>query len=203
MGRLVCNGNTLYRRSSMLVRTPITLTLQPVEMAYYSVAGTYGSNNYPDTGFIAENTLANVKQMGYEMLRQYASPTDPRQIWRQVNTSHQPETVWYQGAFATSAKTIAQTYTKCEAYGQLGAYKFQLPQGLRGLQVTDAIVKWTNGGAVIAYQSAGNKSSQNALWRNSSLTTDKTWFMNFAATTTLGTPSNIYLNNPSDSIELA
>ena len=43
MGTLVANGSTLYRRSSKLVRTPITLTLQPVEMAYYSVAGSYNN----------------------------------------------------------------------------------------------------------------------------------------------------------------
>ena len=53
MGTLVCNGSTLYRRSSKLVRTPITITLQPVDMAYYAVAGTYNNQNFPNTGFIA------------------------------------------------------------------------------------------------------------------------------------------------------
>lgn len=60
MGTLVCNGSTLYRRTNMLVRTPITLTLMPAEMAVYQVAGTYTSTSFPNTGFIEQDTYANV-----------------------------------------------------------------------------------------------------------------------------------------------
>lgn len=88
MGTLVANGSTLYRRSSRLVRTPITMTLQPVEMAVYQVAGSYDNQGFPNTGFIAEDTEANVKAVGYNMLQAYNNPRDSRQIWRQVNTSH-------------------------------------------------------------------------------------------------------------------
>lgn len=77
MGRLVCNGSALYRRTNLLVRTPISVTLNPVEMAYYSVAGSYNSNQLPNTGFHAQDTLENVRVVGYDCLQAYNNPTNP------------------------------------------------------------------------------------------------------------------------------
>ena len=191
MGTLVANGSTLYRRSSKLVRTPITLTLQPVEMAYYSVAGSYNNQQLPNTGFIAEDTEANVKAVGYNMLQAYNNPRDSRQIWRQATTAHQPETVWYQGAFATSAPNINATFASCEAYIQLCAYKFQTPTNLISLAANRAKCKFISGGAVVGYQSAGQRSSNNVLWKNWPDATSSNWYYNFAVTTALGTPSYI------------
>ena len=110
MAYLVGNGTKLYRRASKLVRTPITITLQPDQRAVYRCAGVWkqqGSVWWPDGGFVAQNTMANVASVGYDCLQAYAQHSDTRVGWSTVNTSHDPETVWYHGAYATGAATAA------------------------------------------------------------------------------------------------
>lgn len=192
----------LYKKSGHLVRTPITVTLQPSEMAYYSVAGTWTSTSWPNTGFIEQNTVQNVYSVGYDCLQALFNHGDSRQRWRQATSSHLPETVWYQGAFATSAPTIAATYQSCEAYMQMGAYKFKLPDGLSGLKAGSAKVKYVNGGAIVCYQSAGSGSSNNVLWKNSGTVQSSTFYMRFAVGGDLGHIQTIAAY-PFDYVDLA
>ena len=131
MNHLVSNGAHLLRRSSHLVRTPIRVTVPLVcdEMAAYQVADVY-SNGWPAGGFIDYATYSNVQYAGYRMLCAYRDHSDPngRVIWRIVTTSHNPEFVWYQGAYATSAASLNAAAMSVEAYLQLCAYHFTVPQ---------------------------------------------------------------------------
>ena len=88
--------------------------------------------------------------------------------------------VWYQGAFATSAPNINATFASCEAYTQLCAYKFKTPDGLRSLTLNRATCKFVNGGVVVCYQSAGQRSTNNVLWKNWSGVTSSSWNLHFA-----------------------
>ena len=131
MNHLVSNGTHLLRRSSHLVRTPIGVPLACDEMAVYQVADNY-TNGWPSGGFIDQATYWTVQTTGRKMLDAYVNHYSTRGniIWRKVTTSHQPEFAWYQGAYATSAQTKALAAVSCEAYMQLCAYHFTLPQTL-------------------------------------------------------------------------
>ena len=189
MYHLVGNGSHLYRRDSHLVRTPIKLSLTPDDRAYYSVAGEYTDAHWPAHGFIEQNTYDNVWAMGAACIQAYLNPTSALQMWRQVSSSHDPETVWYQGAFATSASSMALSYESCEAYMQLGAYHFSIPQALSALTVTRATVKFINGGGARAYQSASVQSANNATLKGQY--DFNTWFMPFAVGQSLVHPSQL------------
>lgn len=105
-----------YKREGHLVRTPIKIKLQPDQRAYYSVAGSYTSASWPDGGFIEQLTYNNVIAMGAACIQALRSPSSALQMWRSVTTTHDPETVWYQGAYATSAPNLNAALQSCEAY---------------------------------------------------------------------------------------
>lgn len=160
MGILIGNGTRLYRRNRLLVRTPLTVTLGPDEMAWYSVAGIY-KNEMPYGGWVAQATMNSISEAGKSMrsaFRNHTSTAEKPMIWRKVNTGHAPENVFYQGAWAPS---IGQQNERGEAYMQLGAYHFVLPPGLAGLSVTGARLQITHGGEICCYQSAQNGSNRN------------------------------------------
>ena len=193
MHHLVFNKNSpynFYKKSGHLVRTPITITLQPDERAVYQVAGSYrqeGSVWWADTGFIAQGTVANANQMGYDCLQALFAHGDWRMDWQNVASSHDPEMVWYQGAYATSAPNRTASLMSCEAYCQMAAYHFTVPSGLQSLDITSATLKFTNGGAIECYQSAANQSSNNKRWADSSIIpTPRTWHAQFGVLTSLG-----------------
>lgn len=192
MNRLVADseGSHLLKRSSHLVRTPIIINLSPDERAYYSVAGSYAKQGnvwWPDGGFIQQNTMNNVWAVGADCIQAYLNPSDWQQGWRGVTSAHDPETVWYQGAFAPSAPNINAAYLSCEAYIQLGAYHFAVPTGLHDLEVTDVKVKFINGGGVAAYQSAGIQSANNSQLKGKFNFVD--WYMPFVVSQSLDSPS--------------
>ena len=164
MGRLVSNGTTLYRRSQRLVRTPIYFDLTPDRMAVYQVPGAWrksGNVWWPDGGFIDANTISNIKAVGFNCLNAYIYHNDSRIGWGYVNGNHKPETVWYQGAYATGATSLQGALTSCEAYIQLSAYHFTLPSSLNELQLTSVTVKYLNGGGIQCYQSPAGRSASN------------------------------------------
>ena len=159
MNHFVINKSNkhFYKKSSHLVRTPITITLQPDEMAFYSVAGVYTSSNWPNGGFLASGSMNSIKTAGESMRNAYLNPSG-KQIWRQVTSSHQPENMFYQGAWATSVGTGNE---RGEAYMQLGGYHFTLPQGLAALTCTGMRLKVVHGGEVCCYQSAQSQNTKN------------------------------------------
>ena len=202
MGILVGNGVNLYRRTannnSRLVRTPISVNLNPDQMAVYQVPGTWkkvGSVWWPDGGFIDSNTVENIKAVGFNCLNAYVSHSDNRIGWGFVTSNHLPETVWYQGAYATSASTLSGSLNSCEAYIQLSAYHFTLPESLHSLNITETTVKFVNGSGIQCYQSPAIHSSSNT-WLQGFGNWGQ-YFMSFVVTPSLGHYQYLY-NEPYD-----
>lgn len=163
MNYIISKGGTIARYtksgSTLILRTPITKTLQPDGRAIYQVAGNYDKYGNPTSGFIEQNTYANVQAMGKECCIRALNPT-ANNHWTMVTNSHDPETCWYNGAFATSAPNLASTFNSCEGYAQFGAYHFTLPALPSDVDMTIQL-KYTSGGACQCYQSAGSKSTKN------------------------------------------
>ena len=193
MHHLVFNKNSpyhFYKKSGHLVRTPITINLNPDQRAVYQVAGKYRQDGdvwWADEGFVAQGTVTNTRQMGYDCLQALTNHSDWRMGWGIVNQSHDPEMVWYQGAYATSAPNRTASLMSCEAYCQMAAYHFTVPSGLQSLDITSATLKFVNGGAIVCYQSAANQSSNNKLWVNdSAVQNPRTWYAQFGVLNSLG-----------------
>lgn len=165
MNYIISKNGTIARykkgsASALILRTPITINLKPDQRALYTIAGNYDTKTtFPTSGFIEQNTYSNVQAMGKECCIRALNPT-AYQKWTMVNTSHDPETCWYNGAFATSAPNLPATFTSCEAYAQFGAYHFTLPLLPGDIDMTIQL-KYTSGGACQCYQSAGQKSTKN------------------------------------------
>ena len=160
MESLVGNGTNLYRRNGYLVRTPIIINLNPSDRAWYGCAGRYDSANWPTGGFIESLTYNNNIKVGADCIYVYQHPSN-KMYWRQVTSAHDPETVWYQGAYSTTAGSVALGERSCEAYLQCGAYRFTIPSGLNSLAVTNVKVKFTNGGGVRCFGTAQAASPNN------------------------------------------
>lgn len=168
MEHLIGNGSHLLRRivsnRGHLVRTPIRISLRPDDRAWYAVAGTYNSGGWPLTGYIAQDSYNNVIAVGGQCIEAYGRPITSRpQYWRQVGASsgHDPEFVWYQGAYATSASSLGLSYASCEAYVQLCGYRFTIPPSLSSLKVSGVSVKFVCGGGVECVGSPMNRSPLN------------------------------------------
>ena len=160
MGILICNGSTLYRRSSSLVRTPISISLAPDSMAFYAVANMY-VRQFPHGGFVASASMASVSSAGQSMRNAFLNHTsteDKPMMWRGVDTNHAPENIFHQGNWAPA---LASNNELGEAYMQLGGYHFTIPQGLASLGVMGASLQITHGGEICCYQSAQTGKSQN------------------------------------------
>lgn len=109
MGTIISNGSLMYRYGSpaLILRTPIHIKLKPDQRAVYQVCGRYSKQGnvwWPNGGFIAKNpNTGDVRQVGADCVSAALHPADQRQTWRSVTSTHDPETCWYQGAYATSA----------------------------------------------------------------------------------------------------
>ena len=159
MATLVCNGSLLYRRAGSLVRDPVpsrqSITLNPVERAYYAVAGRY-LDGFPITGILHNTALTAGKTMRRSALFSSLLPSRPtNQRWRQVTTSHDPEFVFYQGEYNPS-QTVDAPFGSCEAYMQLAAYRFSIPSEYAGKQVYGATLSVIHGGTIFQHESPKN-----------------------------------------------
>ena len=151
MNSLIGNGVNLYRRNGNLVRSPIVVNVQPSSRAYYAIAGGY-VNELPRYGFNRNilnegSTLSATRICGENMTNAYFN-IPQYQRWRSVNTAHDPECVWYQGAYSTSANSISIGKNMSEAFVQCCAYKFEKPAGLKDLTCIEFKVNYICGGFV-------------------------------------------------------
>lgn len=162
MGKIISNGNShrICRYSGSILRTPLTLALSPDDRAYYSVAGGYSGSN-PNTGWILPLNYNNCVQVGSDCIKCALNPTTPSQYWRQVTNNHDPEFVWYQGAYSTSAPNIATGLLNCEAYWQACGYHFTIPSKFANFTVSKVTVSFMNGGGILCYKSPLDRSSNN------------------------------------------
>ena len=151
MSSLIGNGVNLYRRNNNLVRSPIVVRVQPSARAYYAVAGGY-VKELPRYGFHRNilndaSTLTATRICGEQMTDAYFNIPN-YQRWRLVNTNHDPECVWYQGAYSTSANSISVGKNQSEAFAQCCAYKFEKPLELKDLNCIALKVSYICGGFV-------------------------------------------------------
>lgn len=161
-----------------ILRTPLTKTFTAVERAVYQVGGHYNSNNVPDRGFIDSNTERHVLDVADNCMKALHNIDGKRpalQIWRAVNTDTQPMTVWYNGQYATSATSLDAAIASCEAYYQMGAYKFKIPNVPSNLGLAVSIIYETGGALVGQGPAAGKLATQYPLREAHYSGFDKNW----------------------------
>lgn len=146
----------LYKFDGHLLRTPLykQLQLTPDAMSYYDVAGSYMSA-MPTAGVVSTtetNIWLNTVKSGKTMRGYYLqSGTPTAQIWRAVTTSHEPEFVFYHGAFSPSANSMQGGMAYGEAFVKIPAYHFSIPQELAGFRVVSGALTVTHGGCIHSY----------------------------------------------------
>lgn len=160
MGTLVCNGTTLLRRANSLVRTPIykTLVLEPDDRAYYAIAGDY-YNGWPNGGFKSPGYTEGANVWCADQLNNAFFNGYGNQIWRRVEGigALNPRNIYYSGRYSTHNPTPDYS----EAYEQIAAYHFTLPQQYRNSRILGLRWMVEHTGEIICYMSAYAKSPNN------------------------------------------
>lgn len=144
----------------MILRSPLTIHLRPDQKKIYQIGdeSTRGADGYLHGGFRGGNTGASTVQLvGYQLINHMINGT-PR--WLDASGTHDPEFVWYQGAYSTSAPYVSQGKNLSEAYAALAGFHFTLPTLARG-HVASVKVNFLNMGCVWAYGPAIDESSRN------------------------------------------
>ena len=201
--KLASGTRRLYRYGSpaLLLRTPITISLNPDTMWVFGFTVQRDSLGYPAQGYVLNATgdYSTGYKVGHDCLNAVDRPTHVMN-WQQVtNALHKPEFVWYQGQYATSANTMAMSMNQCECYAQWPAYHFTIPQTLQGLTATKVVVSFTNGGAVICEGSPINQSTGNKALKGYG-TEFNSWKIPIAVTSDLKIGNNWFLSQPYDKI---
>lgn len=160
MSLLVSRNNSLLRRNSQLVRSPITIRLSPDQTYVYAGAGTY-AGAYPRHGFTGVQTKNGCINAGEKLTREYVTPSSIYQGWF---NSRNPICAWYQGLYATSGLNEQWCNGGCEAFAQFAAYHFTLPSSVTENKSISpsARMSFVNGGLGTCYYSAAKQDSRNA-----------------------------------------
>lgn len=114
----------------------------------YLRAGFQGGNTYTTT----------VQSVGYQLVNQWINGTP---LWLDASGNHDPEFIWYQGAYATAAQTILNGKFMSEAYASIPGFHFTLPSAPTGMSITGVKVYYLNMGCVWAYGQAYNNNNPN------------------------------------------
>lgn len=110
MGVIIRNSQyngTIGRKVDTIIRTPIIVSILPDQSKICQIGDprTADGMGYLRGGFHGNSTWYNsVESVGYQMINQLinGSPT-----WMDASGAHEPEMIWYQGAYASSASTIS------------------------------------------------------------------------------------------------
>ena len=117
----------IYRWNDLILRTPIVKRILPDQKKICQIGDprTADSMGYLRGGFIGSGTYINVVQsVGYQLVNQWINGTPQ---WLDASGNHDPEFVWYQGAYATAAQTIWNGKVMSEAYASIPGFHFTLP----------------------------------------------------------------------------
>ena len=136
-----------------LVAGTIVKTLQPTARRYYPVWGWYGGSVANTSGFIASATTANQNAVGRACISEYVNPQHSYIGWQTLNSSYDWGMAWYQGAYATSATSNINPYESVEAFMQMAAYRFDVPDSYKD-SITKARVVFKNGGCALCHGAA-------------------------------------------------
>ena len=175
MPHLVGNGTHLYRREVLipgesgvisenhLVRTPIKVSLSPDAISFYSVAGSYIDGEPAGGVFVTPAQISGYRdasiQASWAMRRLYLHNSAlgiSTPVWRDGTSAHNLKNlfVFYDGGYHTSYRGGEQAY-KPEAYMQIPAYHFTVPEKYSSLSVTGVGLSVTHYGTLFRCGSAG------------------------------------------------
>jgi hypothetical protein len=161
--RSTSSPSRLARHSSerLLLRTPIITTLNPDErdLLQFGDPAKLDQLGYAHGGYTGGTTDSYVVQnVGHQLINQMVNGS-PRWMKASAGT-HDPEFVWYQGAYSTSNQYQATGRLLSEAYAQIFGVHFTIPQNLRG-KIDRFEVQFENMGACWAYGPAIDHNSRN------------------------------------------
>ena len=171
MSSLVCSNVStvrqrhLYKRDGHLVRTPITLRLKPDQKKIYMIGNpaTNNSAGEPTHGFVYSGVDAYaVRIVGYRLVNRMIYE---QVSWLDASGAHDPEFVWYQGAYSTSQSNITTGKANSEAYASLPGFHFTVPSVAQG-HVASVKVNYLNMGATWAYGPAIDHNVMNKNMNN-------------------------------------
>ena len=154
------NGGNILRWNNHILRTPFLMKILPDQKKVYQIGDrrTVGSDGYLHGGFRRGGTSrSDVINVGYQLIN-YMINGEP--LWLDASGPHDPEFVWYQGAYCTSNDYISSGKNQSEAYAQLAGFHFTLPSSIIG-QVRFVSVCFENMGSVWAYGPAVDRNYYN------------------------------------------
>lgn len=166
MGTIVRNNGSgtaarIYRWNDLILRTPIVKRILPDQKKICQIGDprTADAQGYLRGGFIGSGTYINVVQsVGYQLVYHWINGTP---LWLDASGNHDPEFVWYQGAYATAAQTIWNGKVMSEAYASIPGFHFTFPTVSSPFQITGIKVYFLNQGCVWAYGQAYNNNNPN------------------------------------------
>lgn len=157
----------------------------------------------PTHGFVYSGIdLTAVRIVGYRLVNRMINE---QPAWLDASGAHDPEFVWYQGAYSTSQSNITTGKANSEAYASLAGFHFTVPSAAQG-HVASVKVNYLNMGATWAYGPAIDHQSQNKNINNADYGWDTPGFtvdMHFLNTPTCNYHQLTINTYPYDSINLA
>lgn len=166
MGIIIRNAQTngtIGRKVDTILRTPIVKRIYPDQKKICQIGDprTADATGALRGGFHASTTYSNdVQAVGYQMVN-FMINGQPQ--WIDASQNHDPEFVWYQGAYATSASTIQQGKFMSEAYASFPGFHFTMPNISSPLAIQQVTVYYLNMGTPLAFGPAisGNAANKN------------------------------------------
>ena len=195
----------MYRWNSKILRTPITFRIRPDQKKIYMI-GNPATNNAagePTHGFVYQGIdLTAVRIVGWRLINRMINEQPP---WLDASGAHDPEFVWYQGAYSTSQLTWQQGKLYSEAYASLAGFHFTVPSSARG-HIQAVKVNYLNMGATWAYGPAIDHNVRNKNIKNADFGWDTAGFyvnMHFLNTETCNYHQSVINTYPYNTIDLA
>lgn len=195
----------IYRYNGSILRTPLTIRVLPDQKKICQIGEPRSADNmgYLRAGFQVNYTYAaTVESVGYRLVNEIVNGTPQ---WLDASGNHDPEFVWFQGAYATGAQTIANGKFMSEAYASFPGFHFTLPQAAIG-HVKNVIVHFLNMGCTFAYGPAIDGNANNKNIKSADYSFEGDVFLPFHvlnSATCNYHPMDINNNSPYDSVEVS
>lgn len=196
----------MYRWNDYILRSPIIKRILPDQKKICQIGEPRSADSmgYLRAGFQAGNTWnTSVQACGYQVINHLINGT-PR--WLDASTgNHDPELVWYQGAYATGAQTIQQGKWMSEAYTSFPGFHFTLPSMSSPWSIKEITVYYLNMGATLAYGPSIDGNANNTNIRNAIGDWGNCWvhFHVLNTPTCNYHPMDIINNSPYDTVDLS
>lgn len=207
MGMIIrkTNGN-IGRKVDTIIRTPIAVRIMPDQKKICQIGDPRSATATGSlkAGYTGSTTGSNVvRSVGYQMLN-YMVYGQPK--WIDASGAHDPELVWYQGAYSTSAQSIAWGQSTSESYASFPGFHFTMPNISSPLAIKEVKVYFLNMGTTLAfgpaiYGNANNTSIDNVAIGDWSAVRIQFHVLN--TPTCNYHPMDINLNSPADEVDIS